>query len=209
VLDQLLAGLPKWCSSYHFVCNPYQSNADLVKSAFLNAGFEHSAQTTLLRYPTDGAVMAARKGKHNGHIKRAAKRLDCLEINAAEFVHFFEENLRARNKTSYAPPGIIRHLAEEALRRGQARVLAARSKDQDQGRLLGPLYDAAIVYIWDRSHCYYWMSTYRTADNLNTEPRPHPDAVKLLAMHAMQHAQDMGLIFDADGVTTPERESHQ
>jgi len=204
VLHQLLARFPRWYSGY-FVCNPNISYADLVRNAFKDAGFKHSTETTYVRYPSDAPVATLRKSKHNGHIKRASQKLDCVDISATEFVRFFHGNLTARGKTSYAPIEIIARLTEEAVRRGQARAIAA--KPRDTGATVkhdeSPLYDAAIVYVWDHSHCYYWMSTYRPHFGTSPYPRPHPDAIKFLAMHAMQHAQEMNLIFDADGVTTP------
>jgi hypothetical protein len=204
VLQQLLARFPKWYSGY-FVCNPNISYADLVRDAFKRAGFQHSTETTYVRYPSDAPVATQRKSKHNGHIKRAGKKLDCVDIDANEFVRFFRGNLRARGKTSYAPLEIVARLTDEAVRRGQARAIAAKPRDfgatakSDESSL----YDAAIVYVWDHSHCYYWMSTCRPHFATNLYPKPHPDAIKFLAMHAIQHAQEMNLVFDADGVTTP------
>jgi hypothetical protein len=55
--------------------------------------------------------------------------------------------------------------------------------------------DAAICIVWDKERCYYWLSTHRKDS--------HPDAIKLLITAAMKYASKMGLIFDADGVTTP------
>ena len=65
------------------------------------------------------------------------------------------------------------------------------------------VYDAAIVYAWDNRRCYYWLSTTRFHAAENTHQRPHPDAIKLLALRAMEDAKSMKLVFDADGVTTP------
>lgn len=207
VVRRLLKKLPKWYSGY-FVCNPNQGYADLVRDAFQQAGFEYTVQTTYVRYPSEGAVMSERKGKHRGHLRRASQKLECVEIDAREFGRFFAANLKARGKTSYAPLEIITPLTEEAVQRGQARVIAAKSRElsaSDDARTT--LYDAAIVYVWDRSHCYYWMSTYRPVTINPAYPKPHPDAIKFLAMRAMEHAQEMNLIFDADGVTTPGSEN--
>lgn len=203
VVQQLLAKFPRWCSG-HFVCDPNRSYADLVRAAFKRAGFEHTYQTTYVRYPTDAPVTNLRKGKHNGHIRRASQRLDCVDINATEFVRFYEANLKAKTKTSYAPLEIVTPLTDEAVRRGQARAIAARPKDSWATAKDSEfaLYDAAIVYVWDQSHCYYWMSTHRLDCSENLYPKPNPDAIKFLAVHAMQHAQEMNLVFDADGVTT-------
>jgi hypothetical protein len=205
VIRGLLEQLPSRIS-LSFVCDPGLSYADLVRDAFTDAGFAHSTQVTYLRFPSDGDLLSTRKSKHRGHFKRAAKSLDCIDIQGAEFVQFFETNLRARNKRSYAPLGTLTNLLEEAIGRGNGRAIAARPRSlgsmQKDCLPLSYPHDAAIAYIWDADRCYYWLSTTR-ADYGTSQAKPHPDAIKLLALRAMEHAQAMGLIFDADGVATP------
>jgi hypothetical protein len=154
-------------------------------------------------------VLSARKSKHKGHIKRAAKELDCVDVSAKEFVQFFQTNLKASREKSYSPLDTMTFLIEEAVSRGQARAIAARpnswSQSVDHGR--SSPYDAAIVYVWDNDRCYYWLSTHRTASADNSNAKPHPDATKLLAVRAMEDAQAMNLTFDSDGVTSPGTEN--
>jgi hypothetical protein len=204
VIRNLLDQLPRRVS-LTFVCDPTVSYADLVRNAFVDVGFMHSTQVTYLRFPAEKDVLSTRKSKHRGHFKRAAKNLDCVEIQAAEFVRFFATNLSARGKSSYAPLEILASLLQDAIARGNGRAIAARphSAGVSQGDCL-PLsypYDAAVAYIWDANRCYYWLSTSRAADD--SRPKPNPDAIKLLALRVMEHAQAMGLVFDADGVATP------
>jgi hypothetical protein len=206
VIGLLLEQLPRW-TSYSFVCDPNLAYADLVRNAFRDAGFEHSTQITYVRFPGETDVLDSRKRKHRGHIKRAAKSLACVDISANEFVQFFEANLKRKGKRSYAPIGDLLRLIEEAIGRGCARAIAARPHQGDEGNESGEggrgPYDAAIIYLWDSSRCYYWLSTHRVFLGGNPADRPHPDAIKLLAVKAMEHAQEMNLIFDADGVVTP------
>jgi hypothetical protein len=208
VIHSLLEQLPRW-ASFNFVCNPDLSYADLVRSAFKRSGFGHTTQTTYLRLPSEDNVLNARKSKHKGHIKRAAKELDCVDVGAKEFVQFYETNLKAGKKKSYSPLDTMTFLIEEAVSRGQARAIAARpnsrSQSVDHGR--SSPYDAAIVYAWDNDRCYYWLSTLRIAFADNSDAKPHPDATKLLVVRAMEAAQAMNLIFDVDGVTTPGAEN--
>lgn len=201
VLHLLLEQLPRR-TSFYFVCDPKSSYADLVKRAFIHEGFEHTAQVTFVRHPYDVDVMRTRRSKHRGHIRRAARDLDCVEISGEEFVHFFEANLKARGKQSYSPLDTLSRLIDEARVRGQARAIAAIPLRVGAGSDR-PLYDAAIVYAWDKQRCYYWLSTNRLHSLDSANPRPHPDAIKLLALKAMEDAQEMNLVFDADGVTTP------
>ena len=208
VIRSLLQQLPRW-ASFHFVCNPDLSYADLVRSAFKQSGFDLATQLTYLRLPSEGDVLNTRKSKHRGHIKRAAKELDCVDISAKEFVQFFEANLKASKERTYSPLGTMKLLIEEAVSRGQARAIAARpnsrSQSVDHGR--SSPYDAAIVYVWDNHRCYYWLSTHRIASADNSNAKPHPDATKLLVVRAMEDAEAMNLIFDADGVATPGAEN--
>jgi hypothetical protein len=209
VLQSLLKQLPRW-SSMDFVCNSNANYADLVRTAFRSAGFEHTTQRTYVRHPGNTDVMETRKSKHIGHIKRAAKRLDCLEISAEEFVRFYTANLWVREKISYASIDAMRCLIEEGTSRAQVRAIAARSKHDENGTPHDGAevpYDAAIVYVWDQFRCYYWLSTRRVVSAESSDPKPHPDAIKFLAMKAMEHAQAMSLMFDSDGVTTPGSEN--
>lgn len=203
VIRSLLEQLPR-SVSFHFVCNPDLSYADLVRSAFSESGFDHMTQVTYLRLPSEDNVLNVRKSKHKGHIKRAAKELDCVDVSGKEFVQFFETNLKARGKTSYAPLDTLTWLIEEAISRGQARAIAARPCSLNLRGYSGRSapYDAAIVYVWDNNRCYYWLSTLGLPSADNSHTKPHPDAIKLLAVRAMEDAQAMNLVFDADGVTT-------
>lgn len=206
VLRSLLNQLPRRMS-FSFVCDPTSSYSHLLRAAFAKAGFTHSKQVTYIRFPNEQEVLASRKSKHRGHFKRAAKNLECVDISPAEFVRFFEGNLKARGKKSYAPLATLCALLEEAIARGRARVIAARPRpsntSQDGCYVLSRLYDAAIAYVWDTSRCYYWLSTNRVASEESSLAKPHPDAIKLLAFRAMEHAQAANLVFDADGVATP------
>jgi hypothetical protein len=208
VMRSLIQQLPRW-TSFCFVCNPDLSNADLVRRAFKESGFDHTTQLTYLRHPTESDVLNARKRNHKVHIRRAAKELDCVDVTAREFVRFFETNLKARGERSFSPLDTMALLIEEATSRGQARAIAAkansRSQPVDESRSTS--YDAAIVYVWDNHRCYYWLSTYRIRSAENRDTKPHPDAIKLLAVKAMEHAQAMDLIFDADGAATPGAEN--
>jgi len=203
VISSLLEQLPRGIS-FNFVCSPSLAYADIVRSAFKQAGFEHTTQITYVRPPSFGDVLDTRKSKHRGHFKRAAKELHCVDISAQEFVQFYGANLDAQGKTSYSPLGILPCLIEEAISRGQARAIAAKSKCDDRSGIcqLSAFNDAAIVYIWDDYRCYYWLSTRRTPHPGDSFAKPHPDATKFLVVKAMEDAQAMNLIFDTDGVTT-------
>jgi hypothetical protein len=203
VISSLLEQLPRW-ASFNFVCDQNVAYADIERSAFKRAGFEHTSQINFVRRPAYGNVLDTRRAKHRGHIKRAARDLQCVDISAMEFVKFYESNLTAQAKRSYSPLDMLTRLIEEAICRGQARAIAAKPNPQNRSVIRngsGP-YDAAIVYVWDDERCYYWLSTRQSPLADGTSAKPHPDAIKFLVVRAMEDAQEMNLIFDADGVTT-------
>lgn len=201
---KLLGQLPRR-TSFTFVCDSTLSYADIVRSAFFEAGFEHSSQITYVRHPNAGSVLNARSRKHRGHFKRAAKCLSCVDLTSREFVAYFGANLKAMGKYSYAPLNMLTPLIQQAVDCGCGRIIAARQSPPgicNEDQTVMP-YDAAIVYIWDDRRCYYWLSTHRAASDADEKCKPHPDAVKLLLVTAMEHAQSLNLVFDADGVVTP------
>ena len=59
-------------------------------------------------------------------------------------------------------------------------------------------FDAAIACAWDEHRYYYWLSTRRHRSDGNAEDKANPDAIKVLILRAMSHAQEKGLIFEAD-----------
>jgi hypothetical protein len=72
-----------------------------------------------------------------------------------------------------------------------------------RGKTPGAPLDAAIACAWDNMRYYLWMSTRRRHVENSPHQKPHPDAIKVLIVNAMAHARDLGLTFDADGVSTP------
>jgi hypothetical protein len=208
VIVSMLGQLPQG-ASFNFVCDPNLPYADIVRSAFQQARFEHSTQINYVRPPERSDVLASRRAKHRGHLKRAARDLHCVEIGATDFVRFYAAKLNAQGKRSYAPLDILMRLIEEAISRGQAHAIAAKPKSGNLADIRdgSAPYDAAIVYVWDGERCYYYLSTRRIAHEGDTAAKPHPDALKFLAVKAMEDAQAMNLIFDADGVTTPGTEN--
>jgi hypothetical protein len=203
VIQSLIKQLPRG-ASFSFICDSGLSYGDLVRQAFEKAGFERSTEITYVRFPSDGEVLSTRKRKHKAHFRRAAKALDCVDISATEFVDFFASNLKARGEKSYSPLSTMKSLIEEAVARGQARAIAAKQKSvTSKNRDCPELLDAAIVFVWDEIRCYYWLSTRRMPSEGQSNPKPHPDAIKLLVVKAMAEAEARDLIFDADGVSTP------
>lgn len=211
VLDELIAQLPRG-TSYRFVCSTHVSYAPLIKGAFKKAGFRHSTQVTYLRPPGDGLaadIMRGFRHKKRSHINSADRTLEVREIAAEEFVDFYDANLKAQGVRISSFPLVVAHdLIVEGRSRGQVRVIAARKRKNESSDInivedgTNIRCDAAIAYAWDKERYYFWMST-RRIHTRDYPRRPHPDAIKLLAMKGMAHAQSLGLTFDADGVSTP------
>jgi hypothetical protein len=207
VLRQLIAQLPRRVS-FHFVCDPHLNDVHIVRQAFKEAGFEHTSRTTYLQPPQDAGVMMRLNKKHRSHIRSANKKLDIIQIDADEFTAFYQVNLDAVGKKAYSPLNVARNLLAEGLsaENPRARIFAARRKWNSDSSEAPPL-DAAIACTWDDRRYYFWMATRRIHFDASPHEKPHPDATKLLIVKATEHAQELGLTFDADGVTSPGTEN--
>jgi hypothetical protein len=203
VLHQLLAQLPRNVS-LSFVFGPASADAELIREAFKAAGFERSAVITYSLPPNAESIINRLSRKHAKHIISADRRLDVIDISADGFIKFYAANLKEAGKTSYSPLGIAHDLIAAGGERNppQVRAIAAARKRPEHGSLCANseevILDAAIACAWDNERYYLWRLTRRRDASLGG--KPHPDAVKLLVVKAMEHARSLGLIFDSEGV---------
>ena len=204
IIHQLLAQLPRNVS-LTFVCRRTSRDAELIGRAFKAAGFSHSIQTTYSQPRSAQSALSRISRKHAKHIMSADRRLDVIDIDADRFIRFYETNLKEAGKASYSHLDIAHDLIAEGCKRNppQVRVIAARKRSEKttDGSLDASskedILDSAIACVWDNERYYLWMITRRRDDD--PAGKPHPDAGKLLAVKAMEHARSLGLIFDADG----------
>jgi len=198
LIRRLVAQLPRNIS-FKFVCDPNASDAGLISQAFREAGFEHRTETTYVQRSQDPDILSRLSSKHKGHLRRADRDLEVLQLDADEFIKFYRSNLEAAGKQSYASLETARDLIAIGQQHDvqQVRVFAARP------RTPGSPFDAAIACAWDNHRYYLWMLTRRRL--MGGHPidiKPHGDAVKLLIFRATQHARTLDLAFDVDGATT-------
>jgi VanZ like family len=205
VLRQLLAQLPRNIS-LHFVFGPASADAELIREAFRAAGFERSRVITYSLPPNAESIINRLSRKHAKHIISADRRLDVIDISADRFIKFYAANLKDAGKVSKSPLGIAHDLIAAGGERNppQVRAIAARKRPEREengsldANLEEDILDAAIACAWDNERYYLWMLTRRRDASLGG--KPHPDAVKLLVVKAVEHARSLGLIFDSDGV---------
>ena len=192
VLTQLLKKLPNM--SFGFSIREHTPNAHLIRQAFKNAGFECFEQINYSQPPRAGINRLGPKLRK--HIKQAYNKLDIISIDSDEFINFYQTNLDESKKKCNFSLKVARELIAISVARepSQARIIAATRK-RPEHTFEQSAIDAAICLVWDDERCYYWLSTHRK--------KSHPDAVKLLIVEAMKHASKLGLIFDADDVSTP------
>jgi hypothetical protein len=198
VLNQLIAQLPLNIS-FGFACGPHPSDAHLIRRAFTSAGFSHSTIPTYSQTPSQADVLGRMRRKRRKLIESARRKLDVVEIDENEFIGFYSKNMAEPALAAGLPLDIARALIARG-RVGDApqiRVTAAK------GKQAGGLIDAVIACAWDKTRYYYWMSARRRQSADSPDDKPHPAANKLLIVDAMAHAQNLGLIFDADGCGTP------
>ena len=139
VFRRLVAQLPRNIS-FKFVCNPNANDSDLIRQAFREEGFEHLTETTYVQHSHDPDIMSRLSSKRKGHLKRADRDLDVLQIDADKFIEFYRSNLKAAGKESYASLKTARDLIARGQENSapQVRVFAARPKTG------GPRFDARV-----------------------------------------------------------------
>lgn len=207
VLEEIGSRLPRYIS-FDLICHPRKKDAGLILEVFRRAGFRIGIQNTYSQAPDDTDVMSRINIEQRKNILRAAKKLRVIDLDADEFIRFYADNLGERAMECYAPLQIAHDLITEGMRRNpvQVKVFAALRNEIHPTNKDYPL-DAAIACAWDSERYFYVMSTRKRIWSGHPEWKPNADAVKLLMVHAMEHARSMGLVFDADGVTDPGTET--
>jgi len=128
------------------------------------------------------------RDKTRNVIRRAQERLSVVALPASAFRTFYEENLDGA--ASYVDLAQVERLHEAADKRGRGRILAAFD-------WRGVLH-AAVFFVWDETDYYYFLST-------RNRGSAELGAVSLLVWHGIRDAQERGLRFDFDGVTSRQR----
>lgn len=181
LVRQLIAELPR--SSYAWF-KLHRGTANTL--AFEAAGFSSGVEFTVEIAPdSPDALWRRMRDKTRNVIRRAQEQLTVVETFCpAEFVDFYEDNLREKGLRNNYDGQVCRRLVTECLRRGAGRLLVAVDPTG--------AFKAGVFTIWDDEVEYYFMST-RTLDSGN-------GATSLLIWSAIQHASLRGLIFDLDGI---------
>ena len=116
---------------------------------------------------------------------------DCLTIadneDVESFARFYAANLEEK---SYVDMRLVPAVYKAARAHNQARILAATDAK-------GEIH-AQTMFVWDDHSYYYYLSS-------RDEKIAHAGAVSALVWAGMQHAHQLGLTFDFDGVTSQSR----
>ena len=202
IIRRLLAQLPGNVS-FHFVCSPDLPDAALVRQAFRSSGFRLLDVETNIYTPPTGhpELIDTFSGRSiKGTLRRARRDLEVVDISMRDYFRFQRVNLASSGKKNYRDDNLDQLMLEEALRRKNARILAARRKSSDVYPGPNPI-DAAIVCLWDETAglLKLWRLTHRV--HSNGPIMPHVDASKLLILAAMQETANRKMILETDGST--------
>jgi hypothetical protein len=202
LIRRLLAQLPSGVA-FHFVCSPDMPGAAQVRRAFYGAGFRLQNVETYIYTPPAGHadLIDTLSGKSiKGTLRRARRDLEIIEISVRDYFQFQRANLAACGMKNYRDDNLDQLMLEEALRRKNACILAARRKPADE-HAAPHAFDAAIACMWNEAAGIFklWRLTYRARGPESLAP--HADASKLLILAAMQQAASRKLILDTDGST--------
>jgi hypothetical protein len=156
--------------------------------AFQEQGFRTSVQFTHEIDPLPVDVLWGNlRNKTRNVIRRAEEQIRVVEMtDAAEYMAFYFQNLRARGARSFLRGPVCERLLDTTLKKKRGRILAAYD---DRNKLL-----AANFYVWDARSYYYLLTTRATESGNGT--------INLLVWEAMKDASERGLIFDSDGLNS-------
>jgi hypothetical protein len=158
---------------------------------FQALGYQASVQHTFLadcRQP-EATIWSEMRDKTRNIVRRAQDCLTIAEIEDAEsFRNFYTANLEAAK--SYIDLSLVPRIFAAAKAHNQARILSATDAKGD--------IHAQAMFVWDDHAYYYFLSS-------RNEQLAHAGAVSALVWAGMQHAHQLSLAFDFDGVTSQSR----
>ncbi|WCT72776.1 GNAT family N-acetyltransferase [Sphingomonas naphthae] len=154
--------------------------------AFGGAGFATVTDfTTEIAPAPEADLWRAMRDKTRNVIRRAEQRLILTDrIDPAEFLIFYEENLRRQGRRNHRCPAMLRDLIAAAVERRSGRLLVAHD---DRGELAAGIFTA-----WNGTQEHYLLST--------RGPRAGNGGIALLLWDAIRAAARAGRRFDTDGL---------
>ena len=185
-VSELLDELPDF-DHIAFRLDPSYSDVLPFQAQGFQASVQHTFQADCRR--PEAAIWSEMRDKTRNIVRRAQ---DCLTVvenqDGVAFKNFYADGLD--NEKSYFGLYLIPELFAAARARNRARILSAVDAKGD--------IHAQTFFIWDDHSYYYFLSS-------RHQKLAHPGAVSALIWAGMQHAQQLGLIFDFDGVTSTSR----
>lgn len=182
---ELIDRLPQ-ASCHRFMLPPHAQNA----LAWQARGFSTRLEHTFIVEPhlSDTDRWHQMRNKTRSTIRRAAQRLQVLELGAPEFSNSYAAVLG--NQVTPFELAATQKLVAAAIARRQGRALSAVGPG---GRI-----HASVLFVWDSTDYYYFLSA-RQKDDVE------PGAVAMLVWEGLQDAWRRGLRFDFDGVSSQGR----
>jgi Acetyltransferase (GNAT) domain len=188
---RLVERLPRF-DYFRQSCDPNCDNGLALADglAFQDCGFHVATQYTfhIDCRKSQETLLGEMSLKSRQHVRMAEKANTAIPIYDPDiFVEFYLRSLRRRGLQSNIPLEWFANLYSECRTRDCGKILAAVDAKG------APV--AMTFVVWDRRAMYYLLSA-RLPDV------PDKGAVNLLIWTAMKTANELGLIFDLDGVST-------
>lgn len=154
--------------------------------AFQMEEFASSVQFTYELEPAPTETLWRQMRDKTRNVVRKAQNAYVVDdaTDAEEFVWLYRQNVLVKGWDEALDLDVAKQLLIASNERGCGEVLTARDEHG--------VAKAAILCVWDRTVCYYLLST-RTPDSGN-------GAIALLLWKAIQKAAERGLIFDFHGL---------
>lgn len=185
VETELISRLPR-AAAYEFILPPDHANALAWQALGFDARVQH---TFVIDAAGDHDERWGRlRNKTRNVIRRATEALTVRPLSADEFTREYTANLEGVVEPGHG--ACVQRITAAAIARAQGRAVGAFDS---AGRV-----HAAVVFVWDATDYYYYLSTRNTAV-------AELGAVALLVWNGIEDARARGLRFDFDGVSSRSR----
>jgi hypothetical protein len=185
IIRELIDQLPPFAFFNQVLCSPISDGL-----AFQDRGFQvrpqYSFEIDCHRDPE--TILNSMHFKTRQHIRRAEEKFSVATVDDPnEFTSFYRQNLEERGRTSFVPLDLFPHIFSAC-------------RDRDSGEILSASWPtgkptAMAFFVWGRETMYYLLST--RANDVGDN-----GSISLLIWSAIKRANERGLMFDFDGVST-------
>ncbi len=186
--------------AFEFKAAPDMRDGDIVRAAFLRAGFSNIYNKTYLYFGNveDGDPIKKIKSDSRTKVNSARRDMELTTMSLNEFFAFYNRNLIADKKEAH----FFLQIDEEVIAKStKVEILAARRKGLMEDGNPYPIESAMCCGYGDDGYYKLMRITYASEGTGVIPHAPHKHALKFLVVEAMRRSAELGMILDVDGAT--------